>query len=84
MVAAVHPRRGAVARKHSQDDGLIEGHARFARPHAVGVNGRRLEAPKIFINVGGRALVPDIPGLDQVAYLTNSTHAGRRFPAADT
>ena len=32
-----------------------------------------LSAPQIFINVGGRAAVPDIPGLDEVDYLTNST-----------
>jgi len=32
-----------------------------------------LEAEKIFINVGGRAFAPDIPGLDQVDYLTNSS-----------
>ena len=32
-----------------------------------------LRADKIFINVGGRALVPPIPGLDQVPYLTNSS-----------
>jgi pyruvate/2-oxoglutarate dehydrogenase complex dihydrolipoamide dehydrogenase (E3) component len=27
----------------------------------------------IFINVGGRAAIPPIPGLDQVPYLTNSS-----------
>jgi pyruvate/2-oxoglutarate dehydrogenase complex dihydrolipoamide dehydrogenase (E3) component len=32
-----------------------------------------VSAPKIFINVGGRAAVPDIPGIDQVEYFTNST-----------
>ena len=32
-----------------------------------------LEAPQIFISVGGRALVPPMPGIDQVDYLTNST-----------
>src|SRR3989304_998119 len=37
------------------------------------VNDQLLEAEKIFINVGGRALVPPIPGLDQVPYLTNSS-----------
>jgi pyruvate/2-oxoglutarate dehydrogenase complex dihydrolipoamide dehydrogenase (E3) component len=38
----------------------------------VRVNGELLEADKIFINVGGRALVPPMPGLDQVPYFTNS------------
>ena len=32
-----------------------------------------LHADNIFINVGGRALVPPIPGLDRTPYLTNST-----------
>ncbi|HWY72520.1 MAG TPA: mercuric reductase, partial [Burkholderiaceae bacterium] len=47
------------------------GHARFAAPHRVQVNGQELEAEKIFINVGGRPLVPDWPGLKSVPYLTN-------------
>ncbi|MEO8134703.1 MAG: FAD-containing oxidoreductase [Betaproteobacteria bacterium] len=52
---------------------VIEGHGRFLSPASVAVGDRTLEAPKIFINVGGRALVPDMPGLDQVSYFTNST-----------
>ncbi len=52
---------------------VIEGHGRFEGPHAVRVNGDLLEAGKIFINVGGRATVPDIPGLSDVDYLTNSS-----------
>ncbi|WP_151637625.1 FAD-containing oxidoreductase [Noviherbaspirillum aerium] len=52
---------------------VIEGHARFIDNHAIAVNGTTLEAPQIFINVGGRAAVPDIPGLAQTSYLTSST-----------
>jgi len=52
---------------------VIEGHARFESPTTVGVNGDTLEAPSIYINVGGRALVPSMPGIEQVEYLTNST-----------
>ncbi len=52
---------------------VYEGHARFEGPHTVQVNGDTLEAPDIFINVGGRATVPDMPGLAEVSYLTNST-----------
>ena len=52
---------------------VFEGHARLTGPHSVIVNGEVLEADKIFINVGGRAMVPALPGLDQVDYLTNST-----------
>jgi pyruvate/2-oxoglutarate dehydrogenase complex dihydrolipoamide dehydrogenase (E3) component len=49
------------------------GHARFESPRSVRVNDDVLEADKIFINVGGRALVPPMPGLDQVSYFTNSS-----------
>ena len=52
---------------------VYQGHARFASPSSVAVGGETLSAPKIFINVGGRAFVPEIPGLDQVEYFTNST-----------
>ncbi|MFJ4291887.1 FAD-containing oxidoreductase [Cupriavidus sp. NPDC089707] len=51
---------------------VYHGHAVFENAHGVRVNGELLEADRIFINVGGRALVPPMPGLDQVAYLTNS------------
>jgi pyruvate/2-oxoglutarate dehydrogenase complex dihydrolipoamide dehydrogenase (E3) component len=52
---------------------VFEGHGRFVGPKRVEVNGEVLTADKIFINVGGRALVPPIRGLDQVPYLTNSS-----------
>ena len=52
---------------------VYHGHARFESPRTVSVNGEVLEADKIFINVGGRALVPPMPGLDQVPFLTNSS-----------
>lgn len=52
---------------------VYRGHARFAGPRAVAVNGEMLVADRIIINVGGRAFVPDMPGLDQVPYLTNSS-----------
>ena len=52
---------------------LVRGHARFTGAHAVEVEGRVLRAPKIFINVGGRAVLPDWPGLDRVTVLTNTS-----------
>jgi len=52
---------------------VYEGHARFVAEKQVAVNDRVLEAERVFINVGGRASVPPIPGLDQVPYLTNSS-----------
>ena len=52
---------------------VYEGHARFVADKKVAVNGFELGADRIFINVGGRASVPPIPGLDQVPYFTNSS-----------
>jgi pyruvate/2-oxoglutarate dehydrogenase complex dihydrolipoamide dehydrogenase (E3) component len=49
------------------------GHARFAGPDRIEVNGDILQAPQIFINVGGRADVPPIPGIERVSYLDNSS-----------
>src|SRR5262245_40661409 len=51
---------------------VYRGHARFVAAHAVEVGGERLDAPRIFINVGGRAAVPDMPGLSQIPYYTDS------------
>jgi len=52
---------------------VFQGHARFESAHTVRVGNELLEAEHIFVNVGGRALVPPMPGLDQVPFLTNST-----------
>ena len=52
---------------------VIEGHGRLEGAQAVRVNGDLLQADKIFINAGGRATVPDIPGLADIDYLTNSS-----------
>jgi pyruvate/2-oxoglutarate dehydrogenase complex dihydrolipoamide dehydrogenase (E3) component len=52
---------------------IYRGHARFVSPHEVQVGEALLTAERIFINVGGRAVVPSWPGLDQVAYLTNAS-----------
>jgi pyruvate/2-oxoglutarate dehydrogenase complex dihydrolipoamide dehydrogenase (E3) component len=52
---------------------VYQGQARFASPGSVGVGEETLTAPRIFINVGGRAFVPDIPGLAEVSYFTNSS-----------
>ena len=52
---------------------VYEGHGRLESPRTVLVNGVLLEANEIFLNVGGRALVPDMPGLADIDYLTNSS-----------
>jgi pyruvate/2-oxoglutarate dehydrogenase complex dihydrolipoamide dehydrogenase (E3) component len=52
---------------------VLEGHARLESSRTVAVNGRLLEAAQIFLNVGGRASVPDMPGIAEAGYLTNSS-----------
>jgi pyruvate/2-oxoglutarate dehydrogenase complex dihydrolipoamide dehydrogenase (E3) component len=52
---------------------VFRGQARFDGPKAVRVGDERLSAPRIFINVGGRAVVPEMPGVRDVPFLTNSS-----------
>jgi pyruvate/2-oxoglutarate dehydrogenase complex dihydrolipoamide dehydrogenase (E3) component len=52
---------------------VFEGHARFESARTVRVGDRVIQAEKIFVNVGGRAAIPQIKGLDQIEYLTNGT-----------
>jgi pyruvate/2-oxoglutarate dehydrogenase complex dihydrolipoamide dehydrogenase (E3) component len=52
---------------------VYQGHGRFEDQRRVRVDDEVLDAEKIFINVGGRASVPPMPGVDQVRYLTNSS-----------
>jgi len=52
---------------------VFEGHARFEGRDVVRVGESLLKAPRIFINVGGRANVPDMPGVGTVDYLTNTS-----------
>ena len=52
---------------------VFKAHAHFEGPRTVSVGDEKLEADKIFINVGARAFVPPMPGLDDVEYLTNSS-----------
>lgn len=51
---------------------VIQGHARFQSFRTVVVN-EQVQADKIFINVGGRAWVPPMPGVHDVPFLTNSS-----------
>ena len=52
---------------------LIEGHARFESPREVRVGDDVLTADRIFVNVGGRAAVPPMPGISEVPFWTNSS-----------
>jgi pyruvate/2-oxoglutarate dehydrogenase complex dihydrolipoamide dehydrogenase (E3) component len=52
---------------------VIQGHARFESTRTVKVNDDVLKSDKIFINVGGRAVVSSIQGISDVPFLTNSS-----------
>jgi pyruvate/2-oxoglutarate dehydrogenase complex dihydrolipoamide dehydrogenase (E3) component len=52
---------------------LMHGQAKFTAPRRVAVNGHELEAERVFINVGARAAVPDLPGVKEVPFYTNSS-----------
>jgi len=73
--AVVEPSRLGVERSLKTLEGctVYEGHARFIAEKKVAVNGSELAADRIFINVGARAAIPPIPGLEHVPYLTNSS-----------
>ena len=80
---AIKARKDAVSGRSRQGveswlDGMerckvYRGHARFVSPREIQVDAERLSAGRIFINVGGRALVPDMPGIDRVSVLTNTS-----------
>lgn len=66
------------ARKGNEDwlesmEGLtfLRGHARFESPTEIRVGDDLLSAPQVFLNVGGRAVVPDFPGVEDVPHLNN-------------
>ena len=52
---------------------VFEGHARFESAHTISVGDDRLTADRIFINVGGRASMPKMPGLEQIEFFNNSS-----------
>jgi pyruvate/2-oxoglutarate dehydrogenase complex dihydrolipoamide dehydrogenase (E3) component len=52
---------------------VVNGHARFEGPDTVRVDDAVFRAPRIFVNVGGRARIPEMPGVDRVAFLTNTS-----------
>ena len=52
---------------------VFEGHAQFESAHSLRVGDALLTAERIFLNVGGRAAIPDLPGIHDVPYLTNTS-----------
>jgi pyruvate/2-oxoglutarate dehydrogenase complex dihydrolipoamide dehydrogenase (E3) component len=75
MRAIVSPSTQGVERslRKTERCTVYHGHARFVSQRGISIGSETLAADKIFINVGGRALIPDMPGLDQIDYLTNSS-----------
>jgi pyruvate/2-oxoglutarate dehydrogenase complex dihydrolipoamide dehydrogenase (E3) component len=67
--------RSGIERRLRNMDGctVFQGHATFEGPNVVRVDQQPLTASRIFINVGGRALIPDMPGIHEVPYLTNTS-----------
>ncbi len=52
---------------------VFKGTASFESPTTVSVDDELLGAKQIFLNVGGRATVPQLPGIQDVPFLTNSS-----------
>ncbi len=59
--------------KNMENLTVYEGHGCLESAGSVSVNGEMLEAERIILNVGARAAVPDMPGVGDVDYLTNSS-----------
>ena len=51
----------------------IAGDARIKSPYTVEVGGKEINTRSIIIATGGRPMVPPIPGLEEVGYLTSDT-----------
>ena len=67
-------RRGVQSWLEKMDNCTVfEGHARFESAHTISVGDDRLTADRIFINVGGRASMPKMPGLERIEFFNNSS-----------
>jgi pyruvate/2-oxoglutarate dehydrogenase complex dihydrolipoamide dehydrogenase (E3) component len=72
VIARVEP-HDSVARYTSLGVDCVAGSARLTSPWTVAVNGRTTKTRSIVIATGGRPVVPPIPGLEDVGYLTSDT-----------
>jgi pyruvate/2-oxoglutarate dehydrogenase complex dihydrolipoamide dehydrogenase (E3) component len=80
---AVKARKDAISQQSSiaietslkgmQNCTVYQSHAWFESPKEIRVGNELLSSDRIFINVGGRAVVPSMPGVNEVPYLTNSS-----------
>jgi pyruvate/2-oxoglutarate dehydrogenase complex dihydrolipoamide dehydrogenase (E3) component len=58
---------------------VYQGQARFVDARSVAVGAETLSAERLFIDVGGRPLVPQLPGVTEVPYLTSESMMGIDF-----
>lgn len=72
VIKEVEP-HDSVARYQGLGVECIEGEARLVSPWEVEVNGQRLASRHIVLATGARPLVPTLPGLEQVPWLTSDT-----------
>jgi len=52
---------------------VYRGHARFLDSKTIEVGDEKLQADRIFLNAGGRPLIPKLEGIERVPYLTNQS-----------
>lgn len=72
VIKEVEP-HDSVARYQGLGVECIEGEAKLVSPWEVEVNGQRLASRHIVLATGARPLVPTLPGLEQVPWLTSDT-----------
>ncbi len=73
VIAAIAP-MDSVARFTALGATVLQGHARFVAPEALEVAGvGRIAAKRIVVAAGGRAAIPDVPGLAEVGFHTHET-----------
>ncbi|WDA22998.1 FAD-dependent oxidoreductase [Aeromonas hydrophila] len=72
VIKEVEP-HDSIARYQGLGVECIEGEAKLVSPWEVEVNGQRLASRHIVIATGARPLVPTLPGLEQVPWLTSDT-----------
>ncbi|WP_395948728.1 FAD-dependent oxidoreductase [Aeromonas mytilicola subsp. aquatica] len=79
VIKEVEP-HDSVARYQGLGVECIQGRARFVSPWELEVDGRRLSSRHIVLATGARPLVPKLPGLEQVPYLTSDSFWQLREP----
>ncbi len=72
VIAKIEP-HDSVERYRGLGVDVLQGEAKLVSPWEVEVDGRRISARSVILATGARPLVPSLPGLDQVDYLTSDT-----------